>query len=53
MPHQLASHHSITANLKEGVTAPHTFDDYVIDDSALKNIEGLNIEIYQEGEKIQ
>lgn len=46
-------HHSITANLKEGVTAPHTFDDYVIDDSALKNIEGLNIEIYQEGEKIQ
>lgn len=46
-------HHSITANLKEGVTAPHTFDDYVIDDSALKNIEGLNIEVYQEGEKIQ
>lgn len=46
-------HHSITADLKEGVTAPHTFDDYVIDDSALKNIEGLNIEIYQEGEKIQ
>lgn len=44
-------HHSITANLKEGVTAPHTFDDYVIDDSALKNIEGLNIEVYQEGEK--
>lgn len=46
-------HHSITADLKEGVTAPHTFDDYVIDDSALKNIEGLNMEIYQEGEKIQ
>lgn len=46
-------HHSITANLKEGVTAPHTFDDYVIDDSTLKNIEGLNIEVYQEGEKIQ
>lgn len=45
-------HHSITANLKEGVTAPHTFDDYAIDDSALKDIEGLNIEIYQEGEKI-
>ena len=46
-------HHSITANLKEGVTAPHTYDDYAIDDSALKDIAGLNIEIYQEGEKIQ
>ena len=46
-------HHSITADLKEGVTAPHTFADYGIDDSALKNIEGLNIEVYQEGEKIQ
>lgn len=46
-------HHSITTSLKEGVTSPHIFDDYVIDDSALKNIEGLSIEIYQEGEKIQ
>lgn len=46
-------HHSVTANLKESGTAAHSFDDYVIDDSALKNIEGLNIEVYQEGEKIQ
>lgn len=46
-------HRSVKANLKEGVSSPHTFEDYVIDDSALKNIAGLNIEIYKEGEKIQ
>ena len=46
-------HRSVTASLKENVTAAHTFEDYVIDDSALKNIAGLNIEVYQEGEKIQ
>lgn len=44
-------HRSVTAKKKEGIREPKAFEDYEIDDSALKNLPNLEIEIYAEGER--
>ena len=44
-------HRSVTAVKRDGVDRPRAYTDYTIDDSALKALPNLNIEIYEEGER--
>lgn len=44
-------HRSVTALKKDGVNRPRSYTDYIIDDSALRVLPGLEIEIYEEGER--
>lgn len=42
-------HRSVTAHKKEGVDVPKRWEDYVLDDSALYAIDGLHVEMYEDG----
>lgn len=44
-------HRSVTAVKKDGVNRPRSYMDYIIDDSALRALPSLGIEIYEEGER--
>ena len=43
-------HHSVTAKKKEGISRPRCSEDYVLDDSALREIPEIKVEHYHEGE---
>ena len=46
-------HRSVVARKKEGVDVPKHWEDYVIDDSELRAIEGLHIEKYVDGALVE
>lgn len=46
-------HRSVVARKKEGVDVPKHWEDYVIDDSELRAIEGLHIETYVDGALVE
>ena len=46
-------HRSVAVRKKEGVDVPKHWEDYVIDDSELRAIEGLHIETYVDGALVE
>ena len=46
-------HRSVVARKKEGVDIPKHWEDYVLDDSELRTIEGLHIETYVDGALVE
>jgi CRISPR-associated protein Csd2 len=46
-------HNAVRATLKEGVEVPRSFEDYIIDESFLKEIKDINVEIYENEKRIQ
>jgi len=44
-------HRSVTVRKKEGVERPKSLADYTMDDTALRALPALEIELYEEGER--